>query len=162
MYMYTLFGSPHHTVWFLAHCNIQIISTQPSSLCYLTETLERINGLRSSSVVEYWFLVSICLAYINQTVFHLSRVVRKPAFCICENKDADQLRGNREANQRLCFRYIDSTIPLLSKSKILSLWPSSVAVQPGLCGTWSEIPKTGFLTTRLIFRWNITLAYPYS
>ena len=24
----------------------------------------------------------------------MSRVVRKPAFCICENKDADQLRGN--------------------------------------------------------------------
>ena len=33
----------------------------------------------------------------------MSRVVRKPAFCICENKDADQLRGNREADQRLCF-----------------------------------------------------------
>ena len=32
--------------------------------------------------------------------------MRKPAFCICENKDADQLRGNREADQRLCFRYI--------------------------------------------------------
>ena len=44
--------------------------------------------------------------------------MRKPAFCICENKDADQLRGNREADQRLCFRYIDSTIPLLSKSDI--------------------------------------------
>ena len=26
-----------------------------------------------------------------------------------------------------------------------------MAVQPGLCRTWSEIPKTGFLTTRLIF-----------
>ena len=51
----------------------------------------------------------------------LSLVVRKPAFCICENKDADQLRGNREADQRLCFRYIDSTISLLSKSEILSL-----------------------------------------
>ena len=25
--------------------------------------------------------------------FYMSRVVRKPAFCICENKDADQLRG---------------------------------------------------------------------
>ena len=25
-----------------------------------------------------------------------------------------------------------------------------MAVQPGLCGTWSETPKTGFLTTRLI------------
>ena len=44
--------------------------------------------------------------------------MRKTAFCICENKDADQLRGNREADQRLCFRYSDSMIPLLSKSKI--------------------------------------------
>ena len=24
-------------------------------------------------------------------LLHMSRVVRKPAFCICENKDADQL-----------------------------------------------------------------------
>ena len=39
--------------------------------------------------------------------------MRKPTFCICENKDADQLRGNREADLRLCFRYLDSTIPLL-------------------------------------------------
>ena len=28
----------------------------------------------------------------------------KTRFCICENKDADQLRGNGEADQRLCFR----------------------------------------------------------
>ena len=77
--------------------------------------------------------------------------MRKPAFCICENKDADQLHGNREADQRLCFRYTDSTIPLLPKSEISSLSPSSMAVQPGLCGTWSETPKTGFLTTRLIW-----------
>ena len=28
----------------------------------------------------------------------------KPTICIGENKDADQLRGNREADQRLCFR----------------------------------------------------------
>ena len=46
----------------------------------------------------------------------MSRVVRKPAFCICENKDADQLRGNREADQRLCFRYIDSTIYFLNRT----------------------------------------------
>ena len=75
------------------------------------------------------------------------RVVRKPAFCICENKDADQLRGNREADQRLSFRYTDSTTPLLPKSEISSVKPSSVVVQPGLCQTWSETPKTGFLTT---------------
>ena len=47
--------------------------------------------------------------------------MRKSAFCICENKDADQLRGDREADQRLCFRYIDSTIPLLSKIRNLKL-----------------------------------------
>ena len=65
----------------------------------------------------------------------MSSVVRKPALCICENKDADQLRGNhREADQHLCFRYKDSTIPLLSKSEILSLKPSSVAVQPVCVG----------------------------
>ena len=47
--------------------------------------------------------------------------MRKPTFCICENKDADQLRGNREADPRLCFRYLASTIPLLPKYKISSL-----------------------------------------
>ena len=51
----------------------------------------------------------------------LNLVMRKSAFCICENKDADQLRGNREADQCLCFRYIYSMIPLLSKSEISSL-----------------------------------------
>ena len=40
--------------------------------------------------------------------------MRKAAFCIFENKDADQLRGDREADQRLCFclcfRYMDSVL----------------------------------------------------
>ena len=76
--------------------------------------------------------------------------MRKPDFCICENKDADQLRGDREADQRLCFRYIDSTIPLLPKYEISSLNISSVVVQTGSCRTWFETPKTGFLITRLI------------
>ena len=53
---------------------------------------------------------------INQ--YYLSRVLRKPDFCLCENKGADQLRSNCEAEQRLCFRYMDNTFPLLSKSKI--------------------------------------------
>ena len=90
----------------------------------------------------------------------MSRTVRRPAFCVCESKDADQLRGNREADRRLCFRYIDSTIPILSKCEISSLLPSCVVVERGLCGTWSETPKTKFLTTRLIwyahFRRNLT------
>ena len=81
----------------------------------------------------------------------MSLVVKKTFFfCICENKDADQLRDNREADQRLCLRHTDSTIPLLPTSEISSLKPPSVVVQPGLCRTRSETPKTGFLTTRLI------------
>ena len=68
----------------------------------------------------------------------------KPTICIGENKDADQLRSNREADQRLCFRYTDSTIPLLLKSEISSFLLGSVLVQLGLCQTCSE-------TTLLVF-----------
>ena len=39
--------------------------------------------------------------------------MREPAFCICENKGADQLFDNPTADQHLCFRFIDSEIPLL-------------------------------------------------
>ena len=75
--------------------------------------------------------------------------MRKPAFCICENKEADQLRGNREADQHLCFRYSDSTFPLFPKAENPKLEPSPEAVQLILCCTGSKIPKTGFLMTRL-------------
>ena len=51
---------------------------------------------------------------------NMSLVVRKPAFCICENKDADLLRSNCAADQRFCFRYIDTTIALLDESGISS------------------------------------------
>ena len=70
--------------------------------------------------------------------------MRKQDFCICENKDSDQLYCKRKADQRLCFRYTDSTIPLLSESKISSLWPYSVIAQPGLCQTWSGNPEDRF------------------
>ena len=61
----------------------------------------------------------------------------KPTICIGENKDADQLRGNREADQRLCFRFSDSTIPLLLKSEI----------------------SVGFPTRRLIYHFHINLEF---
>ena len=75
---------------------------------------------------------------------YMSHLVRKPTICICENKGADQLRSNCEADQRLCFRYTDSTLPLLLKSKISSFWPAPVTVQVGLCLTCWE-------TTLLVF-----------
>ena len=73
----------------------------------------------------------------------MSRLMRKPTICIGENKNADQLLGNPEADQRLCFRYKGSIIPLL-KFEISSFWPASSTVQAGLCRTCSE-------TTLLVF-----------
>ena len=70
----------------------------------------------------------------------------KSALCICKNKGADQLRGNRAADQRLCFRYKDSTISLL---------PKSVAIFCGFTVPFvSDLvvnSKTGFLMAQLIF-----------
>ena len=68
----------------------------------------------------------------------------KPTTCIGENKGADQLRGNREADQRLCFRYSDSTILLFPKYKISCFQLFSVLVHASLCRTCSE-------TTLLVF-----------
>ena len=75
----------------------------------------------STHNIGFYEEISKIITSLSSDMHHMNRVVRKPAFCICKNKDADQLRGNREADQRLCFRYIDSTIPLLSKYEISSL-----------------------------------------
>ena len=72
----------------------------------------------------------------------------KPTICIGENKGADQLRGNREADQRLCFRYSDSTIPPLL---------ASVAVQVGLCQTCSETTLLVFPRCGSIAHWILSV-----
>ena len=74
--------------------------------------------------------------------------MRKTDFFLCENKGTDQLCSNCEADHRLCFCYTDSTVPLLPYTEFQD-YHSSVTVQAGLCRTWSEIPKTGFLVLRL-------------
>ena len=74
----------------------------------------------------------------------------KPTICICENKGADQLRSNCKADQHLCFHYTDSTILLLLESEISIFQPASVTVQVGLCQTWSETPKSGFLASLML------------
>ena len=85
----------------------------------------------------------------------MSLVMRKPEFCICENKDADQLRSNCAADQRLCFRYTDSTIPLLPKSEIIICGCTARFVW-GLVGN----PEDRFSQNeaRIIFSSNIYLA----
>ena len=44
---------------------------------------------------------------------NLRHIMRKPAFCKCKNKDADQLSGSRAAVQGVCFCYKNSKLPLL-------------------------------------------------
>ena len=74
--------------------------------------------------------------------------MRKPDFNIYENKGADQLCSNCTADQPLCFRYTDSTIPPthIQNFKILSLFYGCIGQ---LCRTWTEIPKSGFLVMLL-------------
>ena len=44
---------------------------------------------------------------------YTSRIMRKPFFFCMRNHKHSNHAANRKANQCLCFRYIDSTIPLL-------------------------------------------------
>ena len=88
----------------------------------LGHTGERLQDHWSSGFIFYKKNLFIMLTCIMFTcLYNMSLVMRKPAFCICKNKGADQLGGNREADQRLCFLYIDSRIRLLHKFKISSL-----------------------------------------
>ena len=93
------------------------------SNCLMNSSLEQLTHLDAS-------MISLAYRRSLLQLTQMSRLVRKQTFCICKNKDADQIRGNREADQRLCFRYIVRTITLLSKPEMSSLWPSFVAVQP--------------------------------
>ena len=104
--------------------------------------------LMSSTFLSFLFgLENVSIVNLHVSLnLHLSHHMRKPMICIGENKSTDQLR----ADQRLCFRYTDSRIPLLLKSKISSFYPYSVTVQAGLCRTWSETQIVGFLMQRLI------------
>ena len=72
----------------------------------------------------------------EKTCFFLHMEKQRCRICCAESNSAP--------DQRLCFPYIDSTIPLIPKSAISSLLPSTVAVQPSLCQAWSETPKTRF------------------
>ena len=69
-------------------------------LCYeigIRRSLAKNNNNRMTLLTP-----SILLSSYLFNFTQLSLVVRKPAFCICENKDADQLRSNCTADQRLC------------------------------------------------------------
>ena len=108
-------------------------------------------GFALNEDLDQPILISLHCLYEQLATYEESLVVRKPIFCMCEYKDADQLRGNREADQRLRFRYTDTTIPLLSKQKYQAFSHLLWLYRPVCVGPGSETPKTGFLITRLKF-----------
>ena len=55
--------------------------------------------------IQYWGM--------SLSGYKVSRIMRNPDFCLCQNKSTDQLRSKCTADQRICFRYKDSAIPLL-------------------------------------------------
>ena len=79
----------------------------------------------------------------------MSHVVRKPVFAICEQQRRRLACASAQSDQHLCFRCLDSIIPLVSISENASLHLVSVTVQTSL-SPWSQTPKTGFLVMRLI------------
>ena len=77
----------------------------------LKDSQEKLQQVRDFNAFESKVMVKVS---------HLRRAVRKPVFAYAKT-NADQLHGDREADQRLCFSYTDSTVPILPKSKISSL-----------------------------------------
>ena len=67
------------------------------------------------------------------------------------NKGADQPAHSCSLISTFIVRYLDSIIPLLAIAEISRLKLASVAEHAGLCLTWSQTPKTGFLVTWLIY-----------
>ena len=65
------------------------------------------------------------------------------------NKGADQPAHPRSLISAFVIRCTDSIIPLVSISKISSLYLASEAEQAGFSLTWSQTPTTGFLVTWL-------------
>ena len=93
----------HYFFFFFLLLNIEAIPTSN----------HKVNKLLLADIKILRFFHMKNVSFFSFKNCYMSCVVRKPAFCICENKDADQLRGNYEACQRLCFHNIDNISPLL-------------------------------------------------
>ena len=93
---YIYFGIMNH--------NEFLIPTGSRTLKQLLVCIDKIIYTRFAKKLVHGFLVGFFLhKEVNRTdvsnaidsrFAHMTFVVRKPAFCICENKDADKLRGN--------------------------------------------------------------------
>ena len=66
------------------------------------------------------------------------------SYVICEQQRHRSACASAQSDQRLCFRYLDSVMSLVSVTKISNLMLASVAEQAGLSLIWSETPEDTF------------------
>ena len=93
-------------------------------------------GFSSIRHHRYKHVVPVNRICVVMSCVELSRVVRKPAFCICENKDADQLRGTAKLISAFVFAtrivqflfYLKPKFP--ASSRLLWLY-SPIYIGPG-------------------------------
>ena len=104
---------------------------------------------RKKTKIEIFYIKREMVATKSNT-YNLSHVMKKPVYAVCVKKAADQPAHPRSLISAFVVRCLNSMIPLISVSEIASLYLASVAAQASLCLTWSQIPKTDFLVTRLI------------
>ena len=106
-------------------------------LLFLWHTFSIWEPCPSRTVIrQWWYPVRKTEQHVSVPSRLESRLLVPSLYGICENKDADQLHDNREAHQRLCFRYWDYTISLLSKSRISVTWNHAYVLQ------WYRARKT--------------------
>ena len=73
----------------------------------------------------------------------------KLVLSFANNKGPYQPAHLRSLISTFVVRCLDNMIPLVSITKISSIYLASVAAQTGLSLPWSQTPKTGFLVTWL-------------
>ena len=104
-----------------------------------------------------WQGIKICIMPITSTTTNCHQIIQ--LLCLtsepCHEKTCFCHMQTTMGQISLCIcpfvvRCLDSIIPLVSISKISSLYLASVAAQAGSSLTWSQTQKTDFLVTRLI------------
>ena len=108
----------------------KISSYEKNIFCYVNNP--RLSGCSLSSIFVVYNLDALCLCF--ELGFYLSSVVRKPAFFICENKDADQLTAKLISTFVFATRIVQSLYflnPKFQASSHLVWLYSLVCVGPG-------------------------------
>ena len=101
--------------------------------------------------MHIWAVLAGAISQLMSLFLFEPRYEKAGFFCICENKTQISFAVTTKLIGGLVLDIRIVQFLFYLNTKISSLRPSSVAVQPGLGQTWSETPKTGFIRTRLIY-----------